>query len=84
MEHIRQGVPVLTTTNVGSKDILHNDNGIITGASKEEIVLEIEKIINNREKLIELNKNINSDIFIYNISEHCSRVINKYKKSTEK
>lgn len=84
LEAYSYGVPVLTTTNVGSKDILHNDNGIITGASKEEIVLEIEKIINNREKLIELNKNINSDIFIYNISEHCSRVINKYKKSTEK
>lgn len=74
------GVPVLTTKNVGSKDILSNNKGVIVDINKDEIYLILEKIINNREILIEFNKNINNGIFAYSMSNHYKKVMEIYKE----
>jgi glycosyltransferase involved in cell wall biosynthesis len=81
LEAISYGVPVLMTDKVGSKDIVNSykfKKGIIIKASKLELRYSIIEILNNREILNQINKNILEDEFNFLISQHCKNINKLY------
>ncbi len=73
LEAISYGVPVLITDRVGSKDVVDSGaskEGIVIKPSYMDLKLKIIEIINNRNILVKLNKNILEKPFNINIHEH--------------
>jgi glycosyltransferase involved in cell wall biosynthesis len=86
LESISYGVPVLLTENVGAKDIINNrknPSGIIINVCKDSLKLKIIEILNNRDILFELNKNILSNTFDMDIFEHYKKIKSIYDKLWE-
>lgn len=82
IEALSYGVPVLTTNRVGSKDLLiseQGEKGIITDASTDRLFIELKKLIKNRSRLEEFNKNILKDKFNYSIEKHYENINKIYK-----
>ncbi len=82
LEAISYGVPVLMTDKVGSKDVINSGSlkkGIVIKPSHVDLKSKIIEIINDRNILINLNKNILDDTFNINMYEHCISVESVYK-----
>jgi glycosyltransferase involved in cell wall biosynthesis len=82
LEAISYGVPVLITDRVGSKDIIDSGSlkeGIVIKPSYMDLKLKLIEIINNRDILVNLNKNILENPFNINIHEHSRAVGSVYK-----
>lgn len=75
LEALSYGVPVMVTENVGAKDILLN-KGIIT----DDINSEIKKIIDDRNILVELNKNIYNSEFTLDFKNHNKKILDIYNR----
>ncbi|MFQ7300244.1 MAG: glycosyltransferase [Clostridium sp.] len=74
LEALSHGVPVIVTDKVGSKDLLINEvnkkSGIIISVCKDEIIKNIKQLKNNKDILIEMNKNILNNRFDYDLTSH--------------
>jgi glycosyltransferase involved in cell wall biosynthesis len=84
LESISYGVPVLITDRVGSKDVIDNGilkKGIVIKPSYMDLKLKIIEIINNRNILVNLNKQILENPFNINIHEHSIVVESAYNLS---
>lgn len=85
LEGLSYGVPVLVTDNVGSKDIVLNNEvnkgkGIIIRASKSGLKYKIIELIDDKSILKYLNKNILDNDFKFNIYDHIKSIESIYKK----
>ena len=59
LEALSYGVPVLVSENVGAKDlIVQEKNGLVTKLEKHELEASIEKILQNPQILVKMNKYI--------------------------
>ena len=78
LEGISYGVPVLTTKNVGSKDLLNNNRGIIIEPNEKVLVNTLEHLIDNRQVLEEINKNILRGDYIFDMADHGKYIHQQY------
>lgn len=77
LEALSHGVPCIISNNVGSKDIIENQKlGIVF--NPENLGNVLEDLINNRNILSELNKNIVQTEFRYTMSNHVNSIEKMY------
>jgi len=82
LEAFSYGVPVIITDLVGFKDmIIPQVTGIVIKADEDELYTELQTIINGREKLSYINRNINELLNIYTMGRHTKDVKKLYRKS---
>ncbi|WP_315067183.1 glycosyltransferase [uncultured Clostridium sp.] len=77
LEAVSYGVPVLITDKVGSKDIITNrtlKKGIVIRPFNKDLKTKIIEIINDRNILINLNKNILRDAFNMSMNTHSTKI----------
>lgn len=77
LEALSHGVPVIVTENVGSKDIIE-DCGIISSTNLNKLVEIISEIVENREILKIMNKNILKRDFCYDMNIHSKDIEDIY------
>lgn len=83
LEALSYGVPVILTSNVGSKDIVfHSKNkiGIIVDTTNDGLSQRIIELHNNREILKMMNFNINNMEFDFDFKNHVSKILELYQK----
>ncbi|MFL0246149.1 glycosyltransferase [Candidatus Clostridium stratigraminis] len=81
LEAFSFGVPVMVTENVGFKDILINNvTGIIIGSHIEELAENIAKIIEDRNILEKINRNIIAAKFDFSLKSHSENMFKLYDK----
>lgn len=77
-ESLSYGVPVIVSETLGAKDLVKNgENGFIINNTNFEFILR--KVINNREILKLMNKNIVESDF-ESFDKHCIKIEKLYKK----
>ncbi|MBR1884240.1 MAG: glycosyltransferase [Clostridia bacterium] len=77
LESLSYGVPVIVSENVGAKEIV-SDGGIVIKANSVEELKEVIKSL-DKEKLLELHKNVINDIKIKTFEEFTKEMENLYK-----
>lgn len=81
LEAISYGMPIITNQNVGACDIIKdNVTGLISDGTKENLRDIIEKVIKDREILVNINKNILDSDFILEIEDHSLDIFLFYEK----
>lgn len=81
LEAISYGMPVITNKNVGACDIIKNNfTGLISDGTKENLRDIIQKVIKNREILVDINKNILAEDFTLEIKNHSKDILLFYEK----
>lgn len=79
LEGLSNGMPIIATDTVGSKDLIeNNETGFIV--KKDELKKYINLVINNRKLLEEINRNIINRNYIFEIENHEKIIENYYKK----
>lgn len=77
LEALSHGVPCIVTDNVGSKDIIEKEEfGLIT--SPENLKELLEKLIEDKNILINFNSNILSSDFPYTMDSHIEKIKKMY------
>jgi glycosyltransferase involved in cell wall biosynthesis len=77
LEALSHGVPCIISDNVGSKDIIEDEKlGIVF--NPENLRSTLEDLVNNRNILCELNKNILKNEFQYTMSNHVKSIEKMY------
>ena len=80
LEAFSNAVPVILTENVGFKDIIQNNiTGLVVKADKESIKKELISILNNKNILKNINKNILETKFHLEMKKHVSEVLSIYR-----
>lgn len=75
LEALSYGVPVLVSENVGAKDlIVDGKNGLIVKMEKHELEASIERIIQNPELLVEMNRYIVREQSIKTMDVHMKEI----------
>ena len=75
LEALSYGVPVLVSENVGAKDlIVDGKNGLIVKMEKHELEASIERIIQNPELLVEMNRYIVREQNIKTMDVHMKEI----------
>ena len=78
LEALSYGVPVLVSENVGAKDlIVQEKNGLVTKLEKHELEASIEKILQNPQILVKMNKYIVENQNIKTINMHMAEICNQ-------
>jgi glycosyltransferase involved in cell wall biosynthesis len=81
LEAYSYAVPAIITDNVGFKDvILNNETGLVISPNIEELGKKIKEIINDRDILRRINKNINQCHFVNSMEVHSMDIINLYRR----
>ncbi|MED4025086.1 glycosyltransferase [Priestia megaterium] len=81
LEAFSYGIPVMTSNNVGFKDVIKDKlTGFIVEPEKHEMASYINTIINNREILRNVNKNIKDIAFPHIIETHQILIERLYEK----
>lgn len=81
LEALSFGIPVITTENVGAKDlIIDNKNGCIINGNIDELSNIMEKIINKPNELDMYNEWIMKNGNIKTMEQHSEEIILLYKK----
>jgi len=86
LEAFSHGIPAIVSENVGFGDLIENKlNGVIYTEDKDNKNLEKEiiNILKNPEFLLKYNKEIKEGEFLFDISNHCKKVLDIYKGSEE-
>ena len=82
LEAVSYGVPVIISDKVGSKDLIvggKNGNiGIVTSTLKNDIVKTIKELKNNKNIINELNTNILTNKFEFDLTYHCIKIKELY------
>lgn len=79
LEGLSNGMPIIATDTVGSKDLIeNNETGFIV--KKNELKKYINLVINNRKLLEEINRNIINRNYIFEIENHEKIIENYYKR----
>ena len=76
------GVPVLVSNKVGAKDLIKNsNNGIIVDLVNESLESSIIKIIEDRNILMNINKQLcNDDKSKFSFENHYNDIMDYYKR----
>ena len=84
LEALSYGVPIITTDNVGFNDlIINNKTGFIIKPNEAELKEKLELIIDNRNILADINKNIINMDFNFTMDKHVNKMINLYNSVIE-
>ncbi|NOV00012.1 glycosyltransferase [Paenibacillus planticolens] len=79
LEALSHGVPIMISEHVGLQDIItHGETGIIFKADEKELSEQISAIIENREILSKMNKNILNHDFVFSMQQHTNQMIDFY------
>lgn len=81
LEALSFGIPVMVSENVGAKDLINSENGCIFAINENDLKTKLEKYLNNKNILEELNKNICKNQQITTMSEHTEEILKIYKNS---
>ena len=85
LEALSCGVPVMVTENVGFKDMLcDNLTGLIIKPNREELALNLQRIIEDRNILKRINKNIIEAKFDFSMESHAEKIIQLYREVLER
>lgn len=82
LEAMSYGVPVLVSNKVGAKDLIKNsNNGIIVDLVNESLESSIIKIIEDRNILMNINKQLcNDDKSKFSFENHYNDIMDYYKR----
>lgn len=80
LEAISYGVPVITTENVGAKDLLRQlQAGWIVGNESDSFLKLLEQIYYNRSILVNVNQKICSQDIDFSFKKHYKRIMEEYR-----
>ncbi|MBR3614189.1 MAG: glycosyltransferase [Clostridia bacterium] len=83
LEALSFGKPVIVTNNVGSKDlIVQEKNGFIVECDEYKLEMKLKEIINNPQKIENMNNYIVNNISIKTMEEHVKEILDLYLLKT--
>ena len=77
IEALSYGIPVVVTENVGAKDIIDGNNGIIVKTNSSDVKNVLKDLIQNKNKIDKMNNYIVNMKF-ENMEEHVNKILNLY------
>ena len=79
LEALSYGVPVIVSDNVGAKDIVRQYDERFVFASETELLLLLNKIIDDRSLLVNFNEKILNGEWKHLMQEHTEEILGLYK-----
>ncbi|MET3561467.1 glycosyltransferase involved in cell wall biosynthesis [Enterococcus rotai] len=82
LEALSYGIPILFSTNVGSSELI-NDNvtGFIFNPDVNDLKVKIQELLENRELINQVNKNILNMDITFDMKRHTKRILELYRKA---
>lgn len=79
LEALSHGIPVMISENVGFKDLIRDGKtGLIFKPSVDDLKQKILSVLENREILKDINRNINQMPFNFTMDVHVKEILNFY------
>lgn len=79
LEALSYGVPVIVSDNVGAKDIIRQYDERFIFTSESELLLLLNKIIDDRSLLVNFNEKILNGEWKHLMQEHTEEILGLYK-----
>ncbi|MFB5267901.1 glycosyltransferase [Paenibacillus enshidis] len=82
LEALSHGVPALVTDCVGFKDLIQDGvTGMVCKPNSEDLAKHLTSVLDHRETLVQMNRNIVSSDFNFSMSWHTTAIIDLYKST---
>lgn len=84
LEALSYGVPILFSENVGSACLIEDGITGLTFISESKYLYnQIKSVLNDRDKLVKINKNIIDMDITFDMEQHSQKIISLYKRRVE-
>ncbi|MFB5674562.1 glycosyltransferase [Paenibacillus terreus] len=82
LEALSHGVPALVTDCVGFKDLIDDGvTGMVCRPNSEDLAKHLISVLNHREALAQMNRNIVSCDFDFSMNRHTATIVDLYKST---
>ncbi|WP_413537196.1 glycosyltransferase [Carnobacterium divergens] len=82
LEALSYGVPILLSTNVGSKDLVDNNvTAFMFDPNPVDLKIKIQELLKNRELINAANKNILNMKNVFDMTNHTKKILDLYIKA---